>query len=85
MNPIGPRETHILEQIQALVLEVSAAKKALRDRLVSEGFSEAEAWQQAGKFEELTLGKALDEGRAMLPIAEEIDRFLAELMEDDEV
>ena len=84
MNPIGPREKHVLEQIQALTLEVSAMKKDVRDRLVSEGWDPAEAWGQAQRFEEITLGRVLEEGTRLLPVTEALDRFLGDLLSEEE-
>lgn len=75
MNPIGPRERHLLEQLQALTLEVSVAKKQLRDDLLAAGFTPGEAWEQAGRFEELALGRALDGAVQILPVLQLLDEF----------
>lgn len=79
MNPIGPRESHILAYLQELALEVSEKKREVRDTLVSRGWDPDEAWGQACRFEELALGQALADSTKLLPLAELADNFIGEL------
>jgi hypothetical protein len=79
MNPIGPRESHILTYLQELSMEVSEKKREIRDTLVSRGWDPDEAWGQACRFEELALGQALDDSAKLLPLAELADNFMVEL------
>lgn len=66
---------HILDQLQALQVDVAVRKMAIATDLRAAGYSEEQAWAEAEAFGESVMLEAMEVAPELLPIHDMMDQL----------
>lgn len=63
---IPPRQTHLMEQFQAMMRDLGSSLGAYREELLKAGFTEAQAYEMVRKIEGEIVGGAMADAEERL-------------------